>query len=65
MLKLRHPFFNPLWRRVAVVVFTAAWGMVELFWGAELFWAIVFFGLSGVCAWVFLYDWQDVPEDQD
>lgn len=65
MLQLRHPFFNPLWRRVAVVAVTAGWGLVELFWGGAVFWSVVFLGLAAVCAWVFLYNWQDVPEDED
>lgn len=64
MFKLRHAFFNPPWRRGAVVAFTAIWGLIELFWGADYVWALIFLGLAGVCAWVFFFDWEDVPDDE-
>lgn len=62
MFHLRHPFFNPVWRRAAVVLATALWGLVELVWGGEIFWTLVFWGLSAVSAWVFFFDWQDLPD---
>lgn len=61
-LGLRHPFFNPLWRRVATVAVCAGWGVFEAVNGAVL-WAALFLGLGGVAAWAFFVDWKDVPED--
>lgn len=63
MFKLRHAFFNPLWRRAGVVAVCSGWGLVELMWGADLLWAVIFLGLAAVCAWVFFYNWQDLPDD--
>ncbi len=65
MFKLRYAFFNPLWRRALVVAVCTGWGLVELLWGADLVWAMIFLGLAGVCTWVFFFDWQDVPDDEE
>lgn len=40
-----HSFYRPLWRRVLIVAFCAAWAGVET-WGNQPFWAI----LSGAAA---------------
>lgn len=34
-------WFRPLWRRVAVVVFLAAWLAWELIWTRDSFWALL------------------------
>ena len=34
-------WFRPLWRRVAVVVFLAAWLGWELLWSGDMFWALL------------------------
>ena len=44
--EVRHPFFRPLWRRVAVTGLCLGWALFELSNGAML-WAIVF-GACGV-----------------
>jgi hypothetical protein len=43
LLDTDHPFFRPLWIRVAIVLFTAAWTAFEV-WSGSLFWA----GLVGL-----------------
>lgn len=48
MLDLEHPFFLPVWRRVAVVALCLGWAVVELVGGA-VFWAILF-GAAGLYA---------------
>jgi len=38
-----HPFFDPLWIRIAVFGVCMGWGLFELLAGAP-FWAILFWG---------------------
>jgi hypothetical protein len=54
---IRHPFFRPLWRRIAVVAVTLGWALVELS-GGNTFWAILFGALGLYAAWEFfvVYD---------
>ena len=41
-----HPFFRPLWRRVAVVVVCVAWSIFEFATGAP-FWGTIALGFAG------------------
>jgi len=63
MFKLRHPWFNPTWRRAVVTAFLVIWGLFELSNGA-VFWAVVFVGAGAVVGWVFFVDWTDVLEGE-
>ena len=47
-----HPFFRPLWVRVATVVVGLGWGLFEFSLG-EPFWGIVFLGLGLYAGWSF------------
>jgi len=47
-LNLRHPFFLPLWRRVAVIAVCLGWALFELISGAVFF--AILFGALGVYA---------------
>ena len=51
-----HPFFRPLWRRVATVAFCAAWMLWELYNG-EMFWTIIVAAITAYAAWTFLIDY--------
>lgn len=68
LFDLRHPFFRPLWRRVAVTAVCVVWAVVELM-GGNVFWAILFGGLGGLCAWEFFIVYDEVNyadrEDRD
>ena len=57
LLGIRHPFFRPLWRRVATVAFALGWAVVELI-GGHLVWAGLFGGIGLYAAWEFfaVYD---------
>jgi hypothetical protein len=58
-LDLQVPFFLPVWRRVAVIVLCALWGIVEISNGA-IFWAVLFWGAGGLALWQFFFDgWPD------
>lgn len=53
-----HPFYRPLWRRIAVVAACALWFVVEVyFWGSPLFIPIAG-GLAAYAAWVLLITWK-------
>lgn len=47
-LGLRHPFFIPVWRRIATVGVCFGWMVVE-FWIGSPGWAVLF-GATGVVA---------------
>lgn len=51
-LNIRHPFFLPLWRRIATTGFTGAWALFELS-GGNVFWAILFGAAALWCAYEF------------
>ena len=57
-----HPWFRPLWRRVAVVVFCAVWAAFELYSG-EAFWATIFGGMAAYALWVYIIKYPK-PGDQ-
>lgn len=48
MFDLDHPFFRPLWIRIAVVALSLGWAVFELADGSP-FWAMLF-GALGVYA---------------
>ncbi|MBX3577439.1 MAG: DUF3329 domain-containing protein [Rhizobiaceae bacterium] len=57
-------WLKPLWRRVALVVFTAAWASFEFYSGATG-WALAFGALAVYGAWQYLYAWQDPVDPAD
>jgi hypothetical protein len=63
-----HPFFRPLWRRVAVVAFCVAWAIFEFVTGTP-FWGIIALGFAGYGVWQFfiIYDMSEPvpPADID
>ncbi len=62
LLGLRHPFFNPAWRRVATVLAIFGWGVFEWVMGNPG-WAAGCAALGTVSGWTFFFDWQDVPRE--
>ena len=57
MFDLDHPFFNPLWRRIAVTAVCLGWGGVEA-WSGNAFWALLFVALGVYCLWSFFIAWK-------
>ena len=47
MFGFDHPMFHRLWVRLAVVGFTATWGLFELSMG-ETLWGSIFLGLAAI-----------------
>lgn len=54
-----HPFFKPLWRRIATVAFVAAWFGFEAY-QQDSVWTIISAGMLGYAIWTFLLNW---PKD--
>ena len=40
-----HPFYKPLWIRIAIVTVASGWGLFEFVTGS-VFWGVVFCGLA-------------------
>ncbi|MBZ9655282.1 DUF3329 domain-containing protein [Phyllobacterium lublinensis] len=62
-----HPWFRPLWRRVAVVAFCVAWAIFEFATGTP-FWGVLALGFAAYGVWQFfiIYDASEpaAPEDK-
>ncbi len=55
-----HPFFRPLWRRVAVVAACAVWAAIEFATGSGG-WAMIALGFTGYAVWQFFYLYKPAP----
>lgn len=72
LFDLQQPFFIPLWRRLAVVLLSSIWCLVEFAHGA-VFWGVIFAGLAVFSSWQFFFDnWPEnsageprIPAEQD
>jgi hypothetical protein len=63
---VQHPFFRPLWRRVAITAFTGLWALFEL-WHGNTFWAALFGAITLYLAHQLFYAFNprpDPPEDE-
>lgn len=63
-----HPFFRPLWRRVAIVAVCAVWTAME--WAAESqMWSMIALGFTAYAIWQFFYLYKpaepEKPTDPD
>lgn len=59
LLDASHPFYAPVWRRVAIVAVCFIWALVELSNDA-VFWAILSAALGAYCLWEFFLS-PDAP----
>jgi hypothetical protein len=56
-----HPFFRPLWRRVAVVAVCVAWSIFEFVNDAPM-WGVIALGLGAYAVWQFFLNYNPPPE---
>lgn len=56
-----HPFFKPLWRRVALVLFCGGWSAFE-FYMEQGVWGWVTLAIFAYAVWAFLIVYK-APED--
>lgn len=52
LFDFNHPFFKPLWLRIAIVVVCLGWGAFEFVAGAA-FWGTVFCAVGALAAYGF------------
>lgn len=58
----KDPFYQPLWRRLAIVAVCAAWLGFELHEGAaQPLFAVIAGGILLYAAWVLVLNWQRAP----
>lgn len=53
-----HPFYRPLWRRVALVATTVLWAGFEVFYTRDGFWTVLAIAVMAYCIWTFLLRWD-------
>ena len=63
MKDYEHPFFRPLWRRIAIVGVCLAWAALEYFTGTQL-WAMIALGFAAYGAWQFFYLYKPAERDK-
>ena len=56
-----HPFYKPLWRRIAIVGFLVAWSAYEVLYARDGFWSVIAVGTLGYAVWTFLIDFGREP----
>lgn len=56
-------FLKPLWRRVTLVFFCAAWALGE-FYNQELYWAAIVGAITAYAVWTYLIDFDRKPAAQ-
>ena len=61
MKDAEHPFFRPLWRRIALVAFCAVWTAIEV-WNNSGLWVWLTAGLTAYAAWLFLLNYKGPVE---
>ncbi len=57
----QHPFFRPLWRRLAVIAVCVIWSAVEFAVGTP-FWGTLVGGMAVYAVWTFLISYKPADE---
>lgn len=57
-----HPFYRPLWRRIVIVVTTAVWSVIELFYAHDGFWGVIAVAFFAYSLWTFFITYKPPPE---
>jgi hypothetical protein len=58
-----HPFYRPLWRRIAIVAVVAAWAGFEVLVSGDGFWTMLSLFFLGYAVWMFFISYR--PKDGD
>ncbi len=58
---VEHPWFDPLWRRVLLVLFCGAWAGMEYYLG-NITWVYIIGAITGYAAWAYLIGYKG-PDD--
>lgn len=52
-----HPFYKPLWRRIAIVAVVALWAAYEVLVSKEPLWIVLSIGMLAYALWTFVIGW--------
>jgi hypothetical protein len=58
-----HPFYRPLWRRVAIVAVTLIWAGFEIFVAGDGFWTVLALAMALYAVWAFLLNYKSPPPE--
>lgn len=58
-----HPFYRPLWRRVAIVAAVALWLAFETFYSRDPLWISAAAAMLAYGVWTFFLKWPKTPDD--
>lgn len=59
-----HPFLDPLWRRVVLIVACAIWTVVEILYGTPM-WATLVGAVTVYGAYTYIYTYKPSTEEPD
>ncbi|HEV7275965.1 MAG TPA: DUF3329 domain-containing protein [Devosiaceae bacterium] len=59
MRQTEKDWFQPLWRRVTVTGFVAAWFAFEMFWARDEFWMLITGAALAYAVWSFFIRFED------
>lgn len=59
-----HPFFRPLWRRIAVIAVCASWAVLE-FATNQPGWGLIALGFMAYAVWAFLLTYNPPTESKE
>ena len=62
MKDVDHPFFRPLWRRIALVAICLGWAGLEFYGGSQT-WGMIALGFAVYGAWQFLWMYRPPKDD--
>ncbi|WP_181701387.1 DUF3329 domain-containing protein [Chthonobacter albigriseus] len=55
---ISHPFYRPLWRRIAIVAVVALWLGYEVTFGGDPMWLVLATGMLAYSVWAFLLTYR-------
>lgn len=57
----QHPFYQPLWRRIAITITIVLWTGFEIFIAGDPLWLVLSSALLVYSIWVFFVTWPKPP----
>ena len=61
LIDQKHPFFQPLWRRIAIVALVAAWLCFEVLYTHDTLWLSAPAAILAYRVWRFIISWPKSP----
>jgi hypothetical protein len=61
-----HPFYRPLWRRLAIVGTCLVWACIETYYKATPLWLMLAWGVTAYAFWTFIVTYpKQVPPPEN